>query len=210
MLAIIVPALALSGCKEKKSSRDKDDDSSSSSSESVEEEKKTDISGKYMLDEESVRMLFANDAESDNSEMNFSCEMTLYDDNELQLTFMIDASEYIEDIENTMNYYFEVSGKGIWEYDKKDRILTTDIRTADISDFTVSFLEDNELTDAFIAECGGMDGVEKTMKEAVNEGFPPNEICVEQEFRITELTDDGFYAKTTSGKIQKVRFVKVD
>lgn len=206
LLALIVPALVLSGCKKKKHHYDDEDDSSIE----VSEERDTDISGTYMLDEESTRALFADEVISGDEELNFTCLMTLDDDNELRINFIIETSVYTEDIENTMNYHFEVSGIGTWNYDKGDRILVIEIKSAELTDFNFYFSEENELTDAFIAESGGMEGVEEMMREAILEGFAPDEICGDQEFKITELTDDGFYARTTSGEIQKVRFVSVE
>lgn len=206
LLALIVPALVLGGCKNKKHHYDDEDESGIE----VSEERDNDISGTYMLDEESARALYAGEDISDDVEIVLTCEMTLDDDNELLLTFIIQLSTYSEDIENTMTYSFRCDGTGTWKYDKGDRILNIDIETAELADFTFSFSEDNELTDAFIAECGGMEEVEKMMKEEIMEGFSPDEICGDQEFKITELTDDGFYARTTSGEIQKVRFVRID
>ena len=204
MLVVLVPALALS-CNKKKHHYDDEEEESIEKS-----EKKTDISGKYELDEESVRALFADNADLDDTHLDFRCVMTLDDDNDLRLKLIVEASDYEEDIENTINLYFELLGRGTWKYDKKEKILVTEITEADIDDYNVSFAEDNEQTDAFIAEAGGMDEIKEVMKEAFMEGFAPSEICGEQEFKITELTDDGFYARTTSGKIQKVRFIKAD
>ena len=72
--------------------------------------------------------------------------------------------------------------------------------------FDLSFDDQNEKTDAVLAELGGMDAFKEQMKG----GFNPDDLCEKKEFKITELTDDGFYARTISGEIKKVKFNRVD
>lgn len=203
MLALLVPVLALSSCDKKKHHYDNDDDESTEKSE---KKKKNDIAGEYEMDKESVMMLLGDNADSFGDDSDVSCVLNMDDDKKLKLVFNINASMYIPDIENTMRISIDIIGRGSWKYDKKDKLLSMDITRADIDYFDLSFDDQNEKTDAVLAELGGMDAFKEQMKE----GFNPDDLCEKKEFKITELTDDGFYARTISGEIKKVKFNRVD
>lgn len=206
MLALIVPALALSGCDKKKHHNDSDDDESSTEK----SEKKPEIIGEYELDEEGIRVLFSDAMDSCDRDLNFRCVLSFGDDNEFRLNYITEASVYDSDLDNNMQFYLDVQGEGTWKYDKKDKLLTINIKTADLEDFDFSFAKDNDMTEAFINEYGGMDALKEDMRVSFMGEMEPSDLYGEQEFKITELTDDGFYARTTSGEIQKLRFVRVN
>lgn len=208
MLTLIVPALALSGCKEKKNGRDKDDEKSSTEKSEKKKKKKDeiDIVGEYEMDKESAMMLLDAESNSDDEHYDPSIALNLHDNKKLEMTVRFEASIYASDLDNTLNYTIEAIGRGTWEYDEKDKLLTLDIVTANIDYCDVNFVEDNEATDKFIEENGGIEGLKQQLKEAFN----PNNLCEKKDFKITELTDDGFFARTVEGDIHKVRFIRVD
>lgn len=216
MLALIVPALALSGCKEKKHSRDKDDDeSSSSSTEKVERKKKKDkedidITGRYELDEASVKAMLGDNTGGLGDDAKFRCVLDLGDYENLKLDFIIDASMYSPDLYNTMIISTDLSGTGTWKYDKGDKILTINISNASLANFDVRFAENKAKTNAIIKQAGGMEKFKTLMRNELAKSFDSSAICGIEEFKITELTDFGFYARTVSGEIQKVRFERVN
>lgn len=214
MVALLVPAMALSGCDKKKHvNRDDDDDNSSSgSSDSTEMVKKLDdITGRYEMDEEGVLELVGANASPD---IDFSCNMVLEDNNRASLVISADASIYDTNYDNTMLVFFEVTGIGKWEYNEKTRMLKLKIQESSNTDFDLSFEKDNDATRTFIAEHGGMDSLKEKIKETIFSEFNPESLNTTSEYKITELNEDGFYARNVTknghGKIQKVKFNRID
>lgn len=206
MLVLLVPALALSGCdSKKKKSRDNDDDESTEKS----EKKKTDIdiSGEYELDDESAKMLLGESASSLGEDAKVKCVMNLVDGNELRMEWKVDFSMPTPEIDNTVFFNINVLCKGSWEYDKQDKLLTVDFESAEMSGCDISFARDDSQSRAVIKELGGIEGFRSQMEQEIN---PDDFIGANEEFKITELTDFGFYARSTKGKSQKVKFVRRD
>ena len=213
MVAMLVPALALSSCdgKKKRANHDDDDESSSSSSDSTEmvkKEKKTDdISGSYEMDRESVMDLFVSEVpDSDVVSVDAKYRLDLNEDNTLKISYIYYCSIYLPEYDTNMNNEYETIGRGTWSYDKKQRLLYLDIRESELADADFSFDDENEQVKAEIEAAGGYEA----FKNEIISGLDTDNVFEDAEFKITELTDDGFYARLSTRKDIKVKFNRID
>ncbi len=218
MLALIVPALVLSGCEKKKHHYDDDEDEDST--EQVEsddsdgkKEKKKLIFGEYKLDKESYEAFFGEDiekaAKAQGATVDMLTSFNFNDDDNLDVQMVYNASIYFREISNTLKINMVIGATGKWHHDQENKQLTVSIDDLKINDADFSFAKENATTKEIRRQLGGEEGLKKQMMKEMNIEGEMEKVKKTQVFTVTRLQPDGFTIKPLDSE-KRVKFEKVD
>lgn len=217
MLALIVPALVLSGCKNKKYHLDDDEDEDSTeqveSDDSDSKKEKKLIYGEYKLDNESFEAFFGEDIEQSVKEQGATLDIltsfNFNDDDDLDVEMVYNASIYFQEIRNTMKFNIMIGATGKWHHDQVLKQLTVSIDDLKVNDVDFSFAKEDATTREIMRQLGGEEGLKQQMMKEMNIEDEMEKVKKTQVFTITRLQPDGFTIKPLDSD-KRVKFEKVD
>ena len=215
MVVLLVPAMALSGCdKKKRVNRDDDDDDSSSGSkeksEQVDKEKEKeknfdDLTGEYILDQDGTLLMMGEEIPNNGVEYNLEGKVYLEKNNELLFKPTMVLSTYNQYVETTLTLTYHIEINGTWNYDKKQRLLNVETTSGNILDVDMSYDKYTDKLDKTIKEEGGIEKVKENLKNEMNQ----DNFKKVFQFKVTDLNEDGFFARDVHGKVLKAHFERL-
>ncbi|MBP5687158.1 MAG: hypothetical protein J6X22_00755 [Muribaculaceae bacterium] len=218
MLAIVVPALVLSGCEKKKHHYDDDEDDDESteqveSDDSDGKKQKKLIFGEYELEQESIVNFFGEDIVEDvkqeGGNLDLMSSFNFKDDDQLGLQIIYKLSMPIKEIRNTLNINVIFDASGTWNHNQEDKLLTVTIQDAKLNDMDIKFAKEDVYTKEVLKQLGGYEGLKNQMKSEMDIDTELAKVKKTQVFSVTRLQPDGFTIKPLDNE-KRIKFQKVD